>query len=327
LNLLPLLLSFAQVAIIDDDADYVDSLAFSIPSQFNASLHVAPSTFDEVMRVSSANLQLEQQRFYSIVETQLEFGGRSLPLVLRYLSSPIRFEITAVAMADYSMPIEDGVSLMTRHKYLGLQRILLTGQADNGLAVNAFNAGAIEMFLPKQSPDLLHKIRDGLELHLKASAAIRGQLLSRALPTALAAALVDKAVVHKVVQYLASMGVVEYVMLGRPMGFVAIRADGSPLWIQIEDETSLAGLAELLEESNWPPAEVENVKARGGAVCIEWANQIPGFKATYESLHQVSEEPYLGLASFPLNDLPLDLRPLSHHEWQREHGHPRDLRA
>jgi CheY-like chemotaxis protein len=325
-NLLPLLLSYAQVAIVDDDPDYVESLALSLPSQYNASLHVHPSTFDEVMSESAKHLHAEQQNFYTIVEAQHETGGLALPLVMRYLASPTRFEITAVALVDYSMPAEDGVSLMARHKQLGLQRILLTGQADNELAIRAFNAGAIEMFLPKQSDDLLDKISAGLDLHLTQSSKIRGQLLSQALPKRLLDSLARPATARPLKKYIDSLGIVEYVMLGRPMGLIGLTRQGKALWIQLEDEVSIASLAELLEEAEWANEdEIRRVKSGKSAVNIEWTNQVRDLQAACHDLTVICPKPFLGAATFPLEDLPLDLRPLFHDDWTRVHGHQREL--
>ena len=55
---------------------------------------------------------------------------------------------------DTSMPTMDGLEALSELVEWPGSRVLLTGQADEQIAVRAFNRGLIDQFIPKQSPDI-----------------------------------------------------------------------------------------------------------------------------------------------------------------------------
>ena len=59
-----------------------------------------------------------------------------------------------VLLVDFAMPAMTGLEVLANlPDWMGC-RVMLTGQADEHLAVNAFNSGYIDQFVPKQSPDV-----------------------------------------------------------------------------------------------------------------------------------------------------------------------------
>ena len=60
----------------------------------------------------------------------------------------------AVVVSDHNMPEMDGVTLLARMRDVAPRtvRILLTGQADVGLAIHAVDRGAIYRFVAKPCP-------------------------------------------------------------------------------------------------------------------------------------------------------------------------------
>jgi CheY-like chemotaxis protein len=69
--------------------------------------------------------------------------------------NPERFAKVAVVVVDYSMPGMDGFTFCQQLKLRrNLRIIMLTGEADNRLAVQAFNEGLIHQFIMKSAPDL-----------------------------------------------------------------------------------------------------------------------------------------------------------------------------
>lgn len=69
--------------------------------------------------------------------------------------NPERFAKVAVVVVDYAMPGMDGLAFCQQLKLRrNLRIIMLTGEADNKLAVQAFNEGLIHQFIMKSAPNL-----------------------------------------------------------------------------------------------------------------------------------------------------------------------------
>ena len=61
-----------------------------------------------------------------------------------------RFAQISVVITDYAMPEMDGVDFLRQIKHSEIKRILLTGVADEKIAVKAFNWGTYRPFFPEK---------------------------------------------------------------------------------------------------------------------------------------------------------------------------------
>jgi CheY-like chemotaxis protein len=76
--------------------------------------------------------------------------------------NPERFSIPSVIVLDYSMPEMNGLEFCASLTNPYLKKILLTGQADTELAVQAFNAGLIDQFISKKDQNLERKLNQSI---------------------------------------------------------------------------------------------------------------------------------------------------------------------
>ncbi len=76
------------------------------------------------------------------------------------LNSPQRFNKVTVAFIDQSMPKIDGLTVCRtiRNQNLLVKLVLLTGNAGTADAVDAFNEGIIDAYIPKDHPNLKEAI-------------------------------------------------------------------------------------------------------------------------------------------------------------------------
>lgn len=312
LPVFPLLRTITRVVFLDDDIRYLEMLSIAIPERFAASFHSAGVEAASDLQASLAHLARERSSMAGIAaDTE-----KSVVLALRYLHDPSRFLIAGVLGCDYAMPAEAGTAFCAKHAMNGLRRILLTGSADTEVAVDAFNEGAIELYLPKQAPHLLEKLVASMDSQMRRSAAERGALLAAAIPPQIQSLLEDRRWASALTRFIEKLDVVEYVFLGRPLGLIAVDKNDSVLWIQLEDEQSLRGLVEILVESDWNRQEIDLVRDGKAAVDVEVASQLPGHEPRIEPLQQLCSAPYLGAAVFALDALPDELVPAQHRSWR-----------
>jgi CheY-like chemotaxis protein len=76
---------------------------------------------------------------------------------------PQRFEEISVVVVDYSMPGMTGLDICKQIKDPNIQKILLTGIADESKAIEAFNEGIIQGFIRKQSFDMDDLVNEAIE--------------------------------------------------------------------------------------------------------------------------------------------------------------------
>tara|TARA_A100000171_G_C2134817_1_gene149437 strand:+ start:533 stop:1522 length:990 start_codon:yes stop_codon:yes gene_type:complete len=89
----------------------------------------------------------------------LSFSPRCL---LRELKSPKRFEQVSVLVVDYEMPGMNGIDLCKKIENPFVKKILLTGVADENVAVEAFNKGLICSYIRKHAPNFQEQLQDAV---------------------------------------------------------------------------------------------------------------------------------------------------------------------
>ena len=125
----------------------------------------------------------------------------------------------AVVVSDMRMPVMDGIQLLTAVKdlYPDTVRLMLTGNADQGTAIEAVNKGAIFRFLNKPCPTatlvmalalalrqyrLITAEKELLDKTLKGSITVLSEILSLANPIAFSSALRIKELVVLIAERL-----------------------------------------------------------------------------------------------------------------------------
>lgn len=69
-----------------------------------------------------------------------------------------RFEQVSTIIVDHTMPGINGIELCAKLQSHHLQKIMLTGEADESIAINAFNEGLIQGFVRKNDPKVFDKL-------------------------------------------------------------------------------------------------------------------------------------------------------------------------
>lgn len=76
--------------------------------------------------------------------------------------NPQRFSEISVIVVDYAMPGMNGLEFCAQIKSSRVKKILLTGQADEKLAIQAFNDGLIDRYIQKSEPNITEQIIQGI---------------------------------------------------------------------------------------------------------------------------------------------------------------------
>lgn len=150
-----------QVILVDDDPDFLD--AVSLLLRRNLSYRLFQSASQALDHVNNSNQHIEMiRRCYSSYKTG-PFDSDTLSHIdineiYKEVYNPARFSTPTVVVVDYSMPEMNGLEYCMSLTNPYVKKILLTGQADTDLAVQAFNDGLIDQYISKKDQNLEIKL-------------------------------------------------------------------------------------------------------------------------------------------------------------------------
>ena len=148
-------------------------------------------------------------------------------------------------------------------------RILLTGRADEQLAVSAFNRGLIDQFIPKQSPDIRQRLTDAIHGLLHKPNQRHEQTWRATLTREQSALLGDPLVSAGLDKLAAKQGWTEHVAMGAPFGILALDSMAQAMWLQLEPPDRLAELAEMAASQGWDASTTAQVRSGQKLIDLE----------------------------------------------------------
>ena len=236
------------VVFLDDDPDYLEMLANVMPMNRFVRLMIRPIACIEMLAAETASVELDMWKQQEIINRWRE-GSALIPQILAYWAdnSASRFSLARVFVVDYSMPAMSGLKVLSELTQWPGSRILLTGRADEQLAVSAFNSGSIQQFIPKQTPEIRLRLTAAIQTLLHKPDARHEQTWRATLSREQSALLSDPAIAGALQKLAAEYHWVEHVVIGVPFGVLALDQTGKVIWLQLEPVNRLIELAEIAE--------------------------------------------------------------------------------
>ena len=304
------------VVFLDDDRDYLEMLAQVMPEKWYVRLFVRPVACVAQLLHEPPRWEADAWQQQEVVRRWRE-GAPLIPQILKYWrdDGTARFALTQVCVVDYSMPAMSGLGVLGALAAWSGSRVLLTGRADEQLAVSAFNAGLIEQFIPKQSPEIRLRLTSAIENLIRQPDA-RHQQIWRATLTREQHALLGQPSVSDELEDLAlQQGWVEHVVIGAPFGVLAIDRKGDVLWLQLEPTANLQELAEMARSEGWDAGAVVDIAAGNQLIDLELQLALgSGLKPELRQAFSIgSGSGHLQAAIFSVSS-PLKPNPMASHE-------------
>lgn len=250
------------VVFLDDDRDYLEMLAEVMPPDWYVRLFLRPVACIEFLQQEPPHWEADAWAQQEIVNRWRQ-GTSLIPQILQYWreNGTARFALTQVCVVDYSMPAMSGLRVLSALTGWSGSRILLTGRADEQLAVSAFNRGLINQFIPKQSAEIRLRLTDAIQ-SLRQLPHARHQPTWRATLTREQHALLcDPAIAQALEHLTRRQGWIEHVVIGSPFGVLALDQKGGVSWLQLEPAENLPELAEMAASQGWDAPTVQDIRA------------------------------------------------------------------
>jgi CheY-like chemotaxis protein len=293
------------VVFLDDDSDYLDMLAEVMPLDWYVRLFLRPVACIETLLLEPPGWEADTWRQQEIINRWRQ-GAALIPQILQYWREDgfIRFGLTQVFVVDYSMPSMSGLRVLGELKDWSGSRILLTGRADEQLAVSAFNRGLIEQFIPKQSPEIRLQLINTIRSLLRKPDQRHQQTWRATLSREQHDLLCEPAITEGLEKLALRQGWIEHVVIGEPFGVLALDRKGQASWLQLEPAHRLAELAEMTAAQGWDDVTVHEVAEGKKLIDLELQQALGSSRRPEQRAASTlaAEKTPLYTALFPLQD-------------------------
>lgn len=313
------------VCVVDDNESFAESLSFELPRGWACRTFVDP--------LAARDFLNEEPKLPPLVDRCFTLNNAAgsqaivhldLGLIEQEINHVERFRRVSVLVVDYAMPSLNGLELCAQVRDPYLRKVMLTGVADEKLAVEAFNAGLIHRFVPKQSPGAISTtiayVRELQQAYFNQYSARLQNTLSINPPPF----LVDATIADWVTKLMQREGFVEYYLVDEPPGFMLLRSDGSIQRLIIIDAEGLAEQLAYAQDCG-APAEIREAIADRRAACLltgddprdyyggaeyPWAEKLIAVAAV-----RGDTEWFLGVSQNPPIDIDFDPRQASYNAY------------
>jgi CheY-like chemotaxis protein len=229
----------STVFLIDDDAALLSTLLLKLEK--NSSYQTSTKPLEGLTLLQNTEpLQINSPECVDSLEeeeTNRYLLNPDFSAHLKWLENDRRFREITVLIIDYTMPEINGIDLVAQLKDKPFKKILLTGEADETIAINAFNAGLIDRYLTKtvgMYPTLNTYIKELQQTYFIEQS---HSLFNFVLPKN---RITQEATFKKVFQTLIQKNnIVEYYLVNHQGAFLLSDAQGKMYYLDILSETDL----------------------------------------------------------------------------------------
>lgn len=219
------------VVFVDDNLDFLSNLSLQLDADLAYRLFDSPS--DALDYLNAANhANSVSDRFFAAISDNPD-GIASEPLlrvdlaaIQREVRNTERFAETAVVIVDYAMPQMNGLEFCERITNPHIKKVLFTGDADQEIAVRAFNNGTIDRFIRKGQRKVYTEVNSAIDALQESYIRDTVRSISQILALHKRDFLMDAAFAQFFNQFRKERGFVEYYLSIEPSGFLLLDADG-----------------------------------------------------------------------------------------------------
>lgn len=266
---------------VDDSRDFL--LNFVLQLDEGLAYRVFDSPFDalDCIHKKQCELDMLSQRCLSeyTEAKNCPLTNHTVNLDLTAIHSEVynarRFSEISVVVVDYAMPGMDGIEFCRKMGNTNIKKILLTGQADEKLAIEAFNEGLIHRYIQKSDPNAAELITKSIyELQLQYFQ-FMSDMIIRMLSVTSPSCLHDKRFADFFSQLRQEKRVVEYYLADNSGSFLLLDDDANVSFLIVKNEADMRLYYDLALD-NGASDEVLDQLASGERIPCFWqANTQP----------------------------------------------------
>jgi len=256
-----------MVVFVDDSRDFLDNLSLQLDAGLAFRLYESATEALTALNNSAAQPS-QEEGFFSVSRfgDELPLSHQLLDLnlnsIVQRVQNPQRFEQVSVVVVDYDMPEIDGLALCQNIKNRGIKKILLTGKADEKLAVQAFNQGLIDRFILKQDTEVIPQLKQAIIDLQQSYFEDLAHTVLEALSLSSHRFLRDPLFASEFQRISGQLGIVEFYLTAAPQGFLMLDASGAASLLIVKTADELNSHTEIAQDQAAPAQLVELLKSK-----------------------------------------------------------------
>ncbi len=266
------------VAIVDDNRDFLINLSLLLNEDIAFKLYTSPisalqklNNHDQITNASNQCLSLFQGNYDTDIADNII--SVDVSKIKSLVNNKTRFTENAIVIVDYDMPEMNGLQLcqMLNKK---IKKIMISGVADEKIAVDAFNKGIIDKFILKNDEQSTTKINNFIYEFQNKYIQDKTQTLKNTLNIKAYGFLNDPVFIDYFFDLLNRLEVVEYYLVNNPTGFLLFTRNGQAKRLLVMDDDEITSHIEVIDD-NSGPYELQQILTQREAIPYFW--QSDGF--------------------------------------------------
>ncbi|KAA1003582.1 response regulator [Paraburkholderia panacisoli] len=255
------------VTFVDDSATFLSNLCLQLEPQLAFRLFSSPGEALEFVNSRPRPGPSDEPLFAPFRDRTDEDVAHqvialSVNTVRKQVHNAQRFLATSVVVVDYDMPGMNGLEFCRRMTDPAVRKIMLTGKADEHIAVQSFNEGIIHRFIRKQDASAVATLNRAVRDLQNAYFDNVCQSILDTLADSEYAFLRDEALAERVAELSSSLGIVEHYLSYCPSGLLMLDSAGSAYLLIVHTNETLRGLREIAVEQGAPAGFLNALDSR-----------------------------------------------------------------
>ncbi len=252
-----------ETVLVYDNQVFLNNLKLELGENTKTVAFTNPKEALTYLKQKSSSAQEFIQRY---VEESIDYSESSLKKgQLVHLSDLYqevyngdRFKMTSVAVVDFAMPQLNGRDFAQSLENSPYKILMLTGEADNNIAVELFNKGLIHKFILKAQKNYLEEMTKSIdELKTKYFLSLSNTLLA-SLGKDITSILADPAYVSKYDEIFKTHDIVESYLLDDFGSQLLLNEKGKPFWFFVKTEEGMQMLEDFVNDSRDSPVSLRD---------------------------------------------------------------------
>tara|TARA_R110000868_G_scaffold8205_10_gene42913 strand:+ start:6696 stop:7697 length:1002 start_codon:yes stop_codon:yes gene_type:complete len=249
---------------LDDNASFLTNLCFDLNEQFTYQKFIAPT--DALALIDSnlphnffSNCLSDDPNFEESPETHRAVNINIKPIA-EHIKQTDRFAEVSTLVVDYDMPTMNGLEFCKKITNPNIKKIMLTGQAEDGIAIKAFNEGLIDHYINKSDPNLMQHLNQSLhELQIDYFNDKCKSLLNN-LCVEQSCALKNSAYTQLVREYCRDQNIVEFYLIDTTGSLLCIDAKGNSSCLLAKNDEDMDMYYQVALDYEMDAAVLEKIK-------------------------------------------------------------------
>ncbi|MEM1244521.1 MAG: response regulator [Pseudomonadota bacterium] len=256
----------STVMFIDDSRDFLLNFTLQLDPNIAYKLYHSPYDALEAIHAAHQPEYLDHRCLTEYLDTSsCPVNNYTINLDLASIHwevyNPQRFSEVSVVCIDYAMPGMNGLDFCKKMANSPIKRILLTGKADEKLAVQAFNEGIIDIYLQKQDPDVTNRINEAIKNMQQRYFQSMSDIIVRMLSINSPSCLQDANFIELFNKIITENHIVEYYLTESSGSYLMLDIDGNLSFLIVKNRQDLKLYYEMALDNKAPQKVLDELKS------------------------------------------------------------------